>query len=888
LSALVILGPTAAAEDHQKRVDNAVKKAVDFLLKQQQETVLLITGSGKDFKTEKVAAEWKDVKVDKAALTVTIKGKVYKDVYAAMPPGWFDPEPATRKLFRGEVSCDQATGHTALITLSLLAAGVSPKSEPRLMRAIDCLLGLHVEQPKPGVTGKPKEGDTELAPGPAGTYAIALRACALEYGLRKLKGSPKAAEMFKALERDAKQLSEGYWDAGGWTYTMRPGHGAGAKGTKNWDLSNTQYGVLGIWAAARAGVELKTDLWKHFNDLLIEKQTKDGGWWYYYPDDRDENNGKAPRSSMTAAGAATLFLCLDYYHTRQRGVGKPDISPFSADLLKNIGALERAMDSFGRTYEPDPRDGYYMYGAERVGVAGGYKYFGDHDWFREGSEAVMDAQDAEGSWKGFGQTGRTAATAYNIMFLVYGNGPVLINKLRYGDKSDWTWHNYPRDAANLCAWYSQTYETHVNWQIVSLSGTGGKDAKGKAGAGGTDRVVEDLLDAPITYISGHKPFDPSDAEVETLRRYIERGGTVLMVANAGTAAFTDSAVKLSRRLYPEAEFPEYGLTALPATHPVVAMNTDPKKPNKLARIPVLHASNGHRSFLFVVTEDINHVWHGSRSAQRPECFELVANIASYAVDKGALPAKVRPAVAADEPRAKGKAGSFKVATGRYASKGQVMMQAAPGKGQAVPVAAKADWAAAGAAWTHYAEWFKAVADGELTEARGVALTEADLKGVDLLHLTGHYGFALTDAEKKAVKDFVSGGGTLLLDAAGGTGGEFAANATALVRELFGDKLEELKASSPAISGEGGLRNAAKAGFSRRARLDRAGLSSPAEVCKAVHLDGRCAVLVTPFDLSVALGDGRCWDRIGFSATTARELIANLLLSAKSGRKAAAK
>lgn len=42
----------------------------------------------------------------------------------------------------------------------------------------------------------------------------------------------------------------------------------------------------------------------------------------------------------------------------------------------------------------------YLYGLERAGDLLGLRFFGKHDWYREGAEFLIGAQQAGGSWPG--------------------------------------------------------------------------------------------------------------------------------------------------------------------------------------------------------------------------------------------------------------------------------------------------------------------------------------------------------------------------------------------------------------------------------------------------------------------------------------------------------
>ena len=136
-------------------------------------------------------------------------------------------------------------GQTALAVYALLASGDSPQ-DPRLLPAIDFL----------------KKADL------VGVYALAMRA-------QVWLLLPRTAETRALLKKDADALRaimrkdgkhRGLFDyvATGPTYS----------------LSRSQYGVLGMWAAAQGGAEVSKDFWKIVEDAWIAKQLPDGGWQY--------------------------------------------------------------------------------------------------------------------------------------------------------------------------------------------------------------------------------------------------------------------------------------------------------------------------------------------------------------------------------------------------------------------------------------------------------------------------------------------------------------------------------------------------------------------------------------------------------------------------------
>ena len=72
------------------------------------------------------------------------------------------------------------------------------------------------------------------------------------------------------------------------------------------------------------------------------------------------------------------------------------------------------VDHFPDVFEGQWR--YYgLYGVERIGVAGGYKYLGKINWYQQGAEHLIEKQTEEGSWKSGGPA--LADTAFGLLFL---------------------------------------------------------------------------------------------------------------------------------------------------------------------------------------------------------------------------------------------------------------------------------------------------------------------------------------------------------------------------------------------------------------------------------------------------------------------------------------
>jgi hypothetical protein len=347
-------------------------------------------------------------------------------------------------------------------------------------------------------------------------------------------------------------------------------------------------------------------------------------------------------------------------------------------------------------------------------------------------------------------------------------------------------------------------------------------------------------------------------------------------------------------MFPPAEFPEYRVTSLPKDHPAYTMHVtgDPKTKAQrgLGKTDVWHAHNGGRSYLFLVNDDINHLWHTNKWLTREDAFQLFGNIRNYAADRGSLPSKFRRNPADDVTPVPAR-GELRVGLVKFAGQGQVTLDAEPGKAKKETVPAAADWNSAAASWDDSAAWLRAVTGYEIRRTRGVSLSDASLKDHDVLHLSGRYAFKLNNEELFGLKGYLLGGGTVIIDPPGGHDIEgnrrFHESALAALRELFAEnRPEDISTSHPVVTGKfagpPGF-DCAEAGYSRTTALQRPDLKTPA--IRVIKIEGRPAVFLSQVDLTLGLGRQPSWEREGFAAKTARELIANILMFAKESKAA---
>ena len=643
------------------------------------------------------------------------------------------------------------------------------------------------------------------------TYHRSVRAAALA-----LLNRPQDR---KTLGEDVRRLVTGHTD-GGYTYSLddEPSSSRNRRriGGGSPDNSNAQYGLLGVWSGAEAGVEVPGNYWEAVNKYWTDGQLADGSWPYSPGGSGFGRNGYV---SMAAAGTASLFVTYDQLSRRSATLGRDPFPPALERALRwwetneDWLAREDPRSPFGQTYW-----GYQLYGIERVGLASGFKYFGKHDWYRVLARQAVEAQAEDGSW----QDGRVIDTAYVLLFLARGRAPILMNKLRY----DGFWANRPRDLANLARFATHSTERPLNWQIVDVR-----------------TEWHDWLDAPILYVAGHVAPDFSNEERVKLRNYALAGGMIFTHADGARPAFDAYATELAGQL-----FPEYELADVPPDHPVynVVAKVDPK--------PRLRAvTNGSRVLLLHSPTDLSQAWQTRDEKRRAEHFELGLNLFLYAAGKRDLRNRldspyVPPATAEEE----GAASQPPLRVARLSYGGH--------------------WNPEPGAWSRFARLFLR-RTGTVLEPVTVPWAELTLDAAPFAHLTGTARYEPTPVELAALRAYVEGGGVLLVDNCGGAGA-FAVHLKAVLGEAFPQAvLDPVRAREPFLKrGEPGMVDVTRPRyrpFASARQGNRPGLYG--------FRAGDGAVLLTTLDVTSGLLHTGTWGIYGFDPDYCESLVQNLIL-----------
>jgi len=743
-----------------------------------------------------------------------VKAKNY--LYAAQKNGTWDvvPRPAAKGAAAAQAGPIDDNAHVGgqwggltAVSTYALLAAGEKHNDPRLQPAIAFL----------------KEAEL------TGTYAIAMRANVWPL-------LPETPETRKLAKRDADFLlrmvkTQGP-AAGMYDYTAT---GAGG----DYSHSRAQYAVLGVWAAARLGAEVPRAYWELVERGWLAHQDKSGGWTYKAPGE----TAFPITAGMTAAGVATLFITNDFLHA-QAAAGCSGNAKTPA-LDAGVKWLADNFDKVGVNLKNE-RDFPMatLYTVERVGVTGGLKYFGANDWYKKGSDWIVRVQAPSGGFATDGHALFTGIpnTCFALLFLARGRAPVAMNKLEYTLEAPATgagsrgpaakplpanWNQRPRDCANFTQWMSKQGERHLNWQVVNLL-----------------VPAEELHDSRILYVAGNQPLNFTDAEEAKLKQFVEEGGILFANADCASRPFADSVRKLGTRLFPAYEFRE-----LPADHVLFKQWFDAARWRQ--KPSVLGLSNGVRELIILLpAADPARLWQTAAVGGNEEAFQFAANLFLYSVDKQSLLQKGETFIVKRDPAAKAPAASLRVARLQY-----------PG-----------NWDPEPAGWRRLANVLHN--RGQLALATDpVKLGDGKLDATvyKLAHMTGTTKFPLTDAQQAELTQFVAAGGTLIVDAAGGSG-EFATSAEGLLVAAFGSAPQVLSPDHPAL----GPASAQPLAIAYRAHARKVLGPSTAPRLRGIDVGGRTAVFYSAEDLSAGLVGMPIDGIVGYEPPTATDLMSRLL------------
>ena len=677
--------------------------------------------------------------------------------------------------------------------------------------------------------------DPELAPHGAFTEAILRRLkryrLAATYH-RSLRASALAVyhrpDDHAALEADVAALVRGHAQ-GGYTYgDPSTVAGQGGLSQRGWDNSNSQYGLLGVWSGAQVGIGVPDPYWRaiaaHWSECASPQ-----GTWGYLPEQQQ------PYLAMTCAGVASMLVARDYMAAvdanRVAGGPKRTLATVAPPPRRRWDCLDHGlqwMDEGDNAVGVAGASwyGYTLYGLERVGLASGYKFFGDHDWYAELAGRAVAEQRADGSW-GTGQPGTQTLmeTAYHLLFLARGRHPLLFNKLRY----DGGWDNRPDDVAHLAKYASDQLERPLNWQVANLR-----------------RNWWDWADAPVLFVAGDgppkQPF--TDRDVDALRDFCFNGGLIVTHADGGNPAFDAWARQLAARLFPDLELQKVGRDD--PLYSVLYRLADPK--------PLLAVSNGSRLLMVHCPADIAGGWQLNWTDARKADFQLGMNLFVYAAGKTDYHNRLSSTYVPECPDHSANARA--VGRLRYAG----------------------GWDPEPYAWTRFArtfEWDAAtrldVQPTDLRELGGVTPRQ-----MPAAFLTGAVRQDFSADEAAAARQYVEAGGVLVIDSCGGQAPfDQSVRKTLLAVAFPGAAIGPLPADHPLRVPSRPLAEDLRGPLRLRPfAAEQLGTSTcPLE---GLHV-GRGWVILSKLDLTTGLLGTQSWGIRGYDPAYAQAVVRNAIL-----------
>ena len=741
-----------------------------------------------------------------------------------------------RQSSEGSWGADETTfgqfdiGLTSLALLALINSD-EPVESPAVQNGLRFLRGIPPNEPQT-------------------VYESALYVMALCAAGELKKDRFRIAREVDALERT--QRTEGEL-AGLWGYEI-----VGRGGRRGEDRSNGQFAVLALRDAAYAGIAVDREVWLRTHKHWLEGQNRDGSWSYH--------PGESARGSMTAAGLSTLAITTRMLQDDSdvNAAGRPNC----CEPHPLPDAFERGRqwmsDNFTVYSNPGAQDWhfYYLYGLERAARLGNVRFFGKHDWYREGARYFVQAQNADGSWLESRNSTPTLATSFALLFLSKGLSRVVVNKLDYisvGMKQDVNgeWNRHPLDIPNLI----DKIDSLEGWPPRLTSQNLSLDRLNETTA------VTDMNQAPVLYISGSKAPQLTDQHIKWLREYVDEGGFIFAVNNCGAGTFDQGFRDIVTRMFPEGDVT---MRRLQADHPV--FRSEYALPN--ADGIELHGVDfGCRTTIIYSPDDLACLWQKWMRSDPPErsaaliqrimrANRIGTNVLAYATGK-------EPPVKLNE------SGERKNSKSQQINRGLIEIAQLKHAG---------GWNTAPKALQNLLEGLNETVGLSVSTKRRIAsITLDELKAFPIVYMHGRYRFSLSPQERDSLRDYLSRGAVLFADSCCGSD-QFDRSFRDLVKQLYPDNPMQRIPQDHEIFSEAVGRNIETLNVrklvtgSATAALEKRTEKIP-PVLEGIEIDGRYCVIYSKYDISCALENQASLACDGYLEKDAMQLAINIILYA---------
>lgn len=723
---------------------------------------------------------------------------------------------------------DQTGGQTALATLALLTSGVPPEDKV-MQRALEYLRKLE----------------------PRKTYVVALTTM--------VYAEARQAKDLDRIKKNADWLIANSIREGGklkgWSYPSNivP------------DASNTQYALLGLYAAKQAGVKIDDKNWSEIRELYLGIQKPNGYWVYNYSGAGGGLDG--PSFTMTAAGVCGLLIAGMGLNERQQQLDEITGVAAKCGVYATNGPVEKGMrwisDRFAWDTAPALKSVFYnVYGVERLGRISGQRFIGKFDWYREGCDFLLKKQNDNGSWVGEGGAADrfpTISTSFALLFLSKGRTPILMTKLAFdtlGEPDNVVgWNRKQNDVRNLTEYASRELfgGMTLGWQVhdarkIELSGEK------------LQSEVESLLACPVVYFNGHTRPNLTGAQRDLLKKYIDEGGFLFAEACCGSEEFTREFRTLMKELFPGSP-----LRPMLPQHPIW-QSFFKVPPNEIPGVEVME--RGCKTVVVLCTKPLAGYWEENRfmaSKDTPitnrgqRAYQFAGNVIAYATgmqppeQRGTKIAIVDPKKDLSPPRM-----SLKPA--------QLLL--------------RTETPPAPAAMRNLMAHVKTTTGVEtVPAAQPVNPIDPELDKYKFIYLHGRKPMEMADSEIANVAACLDTGGLLFADAACGNA-EFDKSFRAVIKRMYPDRnLEAVSVEDELFSTK--INGAQIKTVQRREKADGSGADGgykdvPPQL-EGIKIDGRWVVIYSKYDIGCALERHKSTDCLGHTPESALKLGAAAVL-----------
>ena len=480
-------------------------------------------------------------------------------------------------------------GVTALCTLALLNAGV-PAADPQIAKSLRVL-----------DSDYPVESN----------YVISLQVMVFAAADPKKYLTRIQSLADKLVER---QFGDGSVHVGGWSYDL-PNNNMP-------DSSNSQFALLALHEARLAGARIDRNVWTRARAYWLNVYKRDTGGFMYFP------NRTLPTGSMTCAGIASLIIVDE----NLRDLDKGGMIECCGDA-SSMEIVDRAFNWLDQrwTTRGNPREGgrlsrasaisthlyYYLYSIERAGRLSGRRFIGENrDWYREIGKFLVEQRQPFGGWRGFkgqGEGDPKITTAFALLFLSKGLRPIAIGKYKHGAGNDWDRH--PKGVHYLTRELESLWKQKLNWQTIQ----------------GNVASTNELLQAPVLFISGRDNLSFDEQQKQRLKEYVENGGFVFAEACQGDGCGENVEFDREFRQLMLELFPNSSLQPLPESHPIWTAQTK-LLPNP--QRPLLAMQTSCRTAVIYCPSNLSCLWQYNQSGNLDRLTDNAKEQVQWAVDAG--------------------------------------------------------------------------------------------------------------------------------------------------------------------------------------------------------------------------------------------------------------